>query len=73
MIAGSNVSPVGGEAWLLDPLVDLIAQVWQDFCRIHRDGLGDAPRGRAELRRNRWLMALLPGVLAAAFVLIWWY
>ncbi len=57
---------------MLDPIIDLLAQVWQDFGRIHRGGLGDSPRGRADLRRNRWIMAFLLGLLFAAAAVIWW-
>jgi hypothetical protein len=46
---------------VLDPILDLIAQVWQDFGRIQRGGLCDSPRGRADRRRNRWIMAFLFG------------
>ena len=44
---------------MLDPIIDLLAEVSQGFGRIHRGGLGDSPRGRADLRRNRWIMAFL--------------
>jgi hypothetical protein len=63
---------------LLDPIIDLLAEVSQGFGRIHRGGLGDSPRGRADLRRNRWIMAFLilllagVGLLGAAAASIWW-
>jgi hypothetical protein len=48
-----------GRRSVLDPIIDLLAEVSQGFGRIHRAGLGESPRGRADLRRNRWIMAFL--------------
>jgi hypothetical protein len=48
-----------GRRSVLDPIIDLLAEVSQGFGRIHRAGLGESPSGRADLRRNRWIMAFL--------------
>jgi hypothetical protein len=63
---------------VLDPIIDLLAEVSQGFGRMHRGGLGESPRGRADLRRNRWIMAFLilllagVGLLVVAAASIWW-
>jgi hypothetical protein len=44
---------------VLDPIIDLLAKVSQGFGRMHRGGLGDSRQGRADLRRNHWIMAFL--------------
>jgi hypothetical protein len=56
---------------MLEPFFDSLAQVWSDFNRMHRGGLGGSPRGLADYKRNRWLVGGALILLGVASVVMW--
>ena len=56
---------------MLEPFVDLLAQVWTGFNRMHRGGLGESPRGGADFRRNRWIVGVVLFLCGIALVVMW--
>ena len=56
---------------LLDPIGDLLGEVWNGFNRMHRGGLGESPRGLADYRRNRWIVGGVLVFLGFILIALW--
>ena len=56
---------------LLDPIIDLLGEVWKGFNRMHRGGLGESPRGLADYRRNRWIVGGALAFLGVILIALW--
>jgi hypothetical protein len=55
--------------WFLGLICDSLADIWDGFNRTHRGGLGESPRGLADFRRIRWIVASVLVLVGVAWML----
>lgn len=58
---------------ILDTLLGSLGQVWADFNRMHRGGLGESQRGLADYRSNRSIVGTLLVIGGAVWLAMWFF